>query len=210
MTEDATGRRHTPAPTQRQRDPERTRARIIEAAIEEFSAKGFAGARVSGIAARAGVNQQLIAYHFDGKLGLYREIGRRWRTDEARAVPEDLEFVEMIRQYVRTSVDPKLGARLLAWEGLADTGEDSPESLRRDLRLRQEVEALARRRRQGELDQSVDPAALLLIGMSAANALAVYPQLARALFGAEASAPEVVERYAEQLGDLMRRLTTSS
>ena len=38
--------------------------------IAEFSAKGFAGARVSEIAARAGVNQQLIAYYFDGKQGL--------------------------------------------------------------------------------------------------------------------------------------------
>src|SRR5919106_4226073 len=107
--------RRAPAPHERQRDPERTKERILEAAIAEFSAKGFAGARVSEIAARAGVNQQLIAYYFDGKEGLYREIGRRWRAYEARAFPEDLDFAELTRRYVRASVDPHLGGRLLAW-----------------------------------------------------------------------------------------------
>src|SRR5207248_833391 len=84
--------RRAPAPHERQRDPERTKARILDAATAEFSAKGFAGARVSEIAKRAGVNQQLIAYYFDGKEGLYREIGRRWRAYEAQQVPDDMPF----------------------------------------------------------------------------------------------------------------------
>src|SRR5215467_4526665 len=92
--------RRAPAPHERQRDPERTKARIVEAAFEEFSAKGFAGARVSEIAAKAGVNQQLIAYYFDGKEGLYLEIGRRWRAYEAQAIPDDLDFAEMLKRYV--------------------------------------------------------------------------------------------------------------
>lgn len=42
--------------------------------------------------------------------------------------------------------------------------------------------------------------------MSAANALAVYPQLARGLFGADGSSPELVEHYAEQLARLITHL----
>ncbi|NUR84512.1 MAG: TetR/AcrR family transcriptional regulator [Nonomuraea sp.] len=199
-------RRRAPAPHERQRDPERTKARILDAAIEEFSAKGFAGARVSEIAARAGVNQQLIAYYFDGKEGLYREIGRRWRAYETQAIPEDLGFAEMIRRYVRASADPKLGGRLLAWEGLSGFGEDEEAARERDARLRQEVEAMRERQRAGEIDDRYDPAALMLIGMSAGNALAVYPQLARALFGPDADPDEIVERYAGQLALLLSRL----
>lgn len=202
--------RRAPAPHERQRDPERTRARILDAATEEFSAKGFAGARVSEIAARAGVNQQLIAYYFGGKEGLYREIGRRWREHEARAFPDDMPFAEMIRQYVRTSADARLGARLLAWQGLADTGadgEDAEEAAERDARFRHEVELIRERQRAGELDDRFDPGALLLIGMSAANALAVYPHLARGLLGADGSSPELVEHYAEQLALLITHLT---
>jgi AcrR family transcriptional regulator len=198
-----TTKRRAPTPTARQRDPERTKARILDAAIEEFSAKGFAGARVSEIAARAGVNQQLIAYYFDGKEGLYREIGRRWRSYEAQQFPEDLSFAETIKLYVRAGADTKLGARLLAWEGLSDTGDDDEE---RDSRLAQEVEQLRARQKAGEIDESLDPAALLLIAMSAGNALAVYPHLARALFGADAMSAKVVDRYAEQLAEVLARL----
>ncbi|MYT29940.1 MULTISPECIES: TetR/AcrR family transcriptional regulator [unclassified Streptomyces] len=209
---DASTRRTTrraPAAHERQRDPERTKALIVDAATEVFSAKGFAGARVSEIAARAGVNQQLISYYFDGKEGLYREIGRRWRAYEAEAMPDDMGYAEMIMRYVRASVDPRLGGRLLAWEGLADTGEDDEGAAERDARLQQEVAAIRGRQLAGELDDRFDPAALLLIQMSAANALAVYPQLARGLFGADGSSAEVVEHYAGQLAKLIECLAGS-
>ena len=197
--------RRAPAPHERRRDPERTKARILDAAVQEFSAKGFAGARIAEIATRAGVNQQLIAYYFDGKEGLYREIGRRWREHEAEAVPDGLGFAEQITRYVRASVDPRLGGRLLAWDGLADTGDDtSEEALDRNARFRREVEAIRDRQRAGELDDGIDPAALLLIMMGAGNALAVYPQLARGLFdGADGTSADLVEHYAAQLAHLI-------
>lgn len=201
--------RRAPAAHERQRDPERTKALILDAAVEEFAAKGFAGARVSEIAARAGVNQQLIAYYFDGKEGLYREIGRRWRDYEAEAFPMGMDFAEMIKGYVRTSADSRLGGRLLAWEGLADTGADvdEEEARERNTRLQSEVEQIRERQRAGDLDDRLDPAALHLIVMSAANALAVYPQLARGLFGMDAVTPELMEHYAEQLARFVSRPT---
>ncbi len=196
-------RRARRAPAERQRDPERTKARIIDAAVEEFSAKGYAGARVTEIAARAGVNPQLIGYYFDGKQGLYREIGRRWRDHEEQAAPDDMDLAEMVRHYVRASADVRLGGKLLAWQGLADTGEDDADAPERDARLHQEVEALRARQQAGELDDRLDPAALHLISLAAANALAVYPQLARGLFGADATSPALVEHYADQLATLL-------
>ena len=60
--------------TVRERNPERSRARILAAALEEFAAKGYAGARVDAIAQRAGLNKQLISHHFGGKEGLYRAV----------------------------------------------------------------------------------------------------------------------------------------
>ena len=200
--------RRAPASNERQRDPERTKARIVEAAIEEFSAKGFAGARVSEIARRAGVNQQLIAYYFDGKEGLYRELGRRWRQFDAETFPDDMNYAELIKGYVRISVDNRRGGRMLAWGGLADTGpenEDPEEREERDARLRHEVEQIRARQEAGELDDRIDPAVLQLIIMGAANTLAVYPQLARGLLGGDGSSPEVVERYAEQLALLLTK-----
>ncbi|WP_215543037.1 TetR/AcrR family transcriptional regulator [Amycolatopsis sp. CA-230715] len=198
--------RRSPAPHERQRDPERTKARILEAAADEFSAKGFAGARVSEIAARAGVNQQLISYYFDGKEGLYREMGRKWLEYEAQAFPEEMGFADMIKRYVEVSVANNRGGRHLAWEGLADTGESGPEADERNARLRHEVEMIRERQRTGEIDDRVDPAALLLIAMSAANGLAVYPQLARGIFDGDSGSPELTKHYAEQLAKMIELL----
>src|SRR3954451_12770172 len=58
----------------RERNPERSRERLLEAALEEFADKGYAGARVDAIAVRAGLNKQLISHHFGGKEGLYRAV----------------------------------------------------------------------------------------------------------------------------------------
>jgi TetR/AcrR family transcriptional regulator len=48
-----------------------TRARILDAAIHEFSESGLAGARTEEIAAAAGVNKALLYYYFHGKDALY-------------------------------------------------------------------------------------------------------------------------------------------
>lgn len=48
-----------------------TRARILDAALSEFSAKGLAGARTEQIAVAAGVNKALLYYYFESKEGLY-------------------------------------------------------------------------------------------------------------------------------------------
>ncbi len=49
-----------------------TRERILRAALETFSERGFDGARTRDIAARAGVPLGLLQYHFGGKAKLWR------------------------------------------------------------------------------------------------------------------------------------------
>lgn len=48
-----------------------TRARILDAALHEFSANGLAGARTEQIASAAGVNKALLYYYFESKEKLY-------------------------------------------------------------------------------------------------------------------------------------------
>jgi TetR/AcrR family transcriptional regulator len=50
---------------------DQTRARILEAATNEFSANGLAGARTERIAEAAGVNKALLYYYFRSKQELY-------------------------------------------------------------------------------------------------------------------------------------------
>jgi TetR/AcrR family transcriptional regulator len=59
------------APRRQQRS-EVTRQGILFAALREFARFGLAGARVDTIAERAGVNKQLLYYHFGNKEDLFR------------------------------------------------------------------------------------------------------------------------------------------
>ena len=52
-------------------EPEKTRAAILKAALEEFSHEGVTGARTDEIARRAGVNKALLYYYFKNKESLY-------------------------------------------------------------------------------------------------------------------------------------------
>ena len=52
-------------------EPQKTRAAILDAALEEFAHEGEAGARTDEIARRAGVNKALLYYYFKDKEGLY-------------------------------------------------------------------------------------------------------------------------------------------
>lgn len=63
------GRKRTPKPQPR---AEITRASILKAALHEFAHLGLAGARVDVIARRAGVNKQVLYYHFGNKEDLFR------------------------------------------------------------------------------------------------------------------------------------------
>src|SRR5438105_8496678 len=54
-----------------ERDPEATRANILEIATDEFANKGFSGARVDDIAARTNTSKRMIYYYFGDKEGLF-------------------------------------------------------------------------------------------------------------------------------------------
>jgi len=56
------------------RDPERTRARILEAATDEFTKHGLGGARVDRIAKRAGTNERMLYYYFTSKDALFLTV----------------------------------------------------------------------------------------------------------------------------------------
>ena len=53
------------------RDPESTSAAILAAAVREFTERGYEGARVDNIAARAGVNKRMLYHYFGNKQALY-------------------------------------------------------------------------------------------------------------------------------------------
>jgi TetR/AcrR family transcriptional regulator len=206
--------RRTPSDADRRRDPERTREQILRAAVEEFGAHGYAGARVGRIASVAGVNAQLISYHFDGKAGLYQAVLARWR-EITEVVPRADEGIdETVAGFVRSTGGNRSFARLLAWEALGDApapGEHPDVVRQEDQRtafLRENVANLRRRQETGELPADVDPGHLLLALFAMASAPTVLPQIVRRILGADPDSPEFQAEYAQQVARLTRHLAT--
>lgn len=99
-----------PTPTRtirqgRKRNPEVTRAAILQAALEEFSEVGHSGARVDRIAKRAGVSKPMIYDYFGDKNAIYaaalREAYVQIREAEKELNLETLAPDQAIRALVR-------------------------------------------------------------------------------------------------------------
>ena len=77
------------------RDPERTRARILEAATAEFARYGLGGARVDRIAKRAAANKRMLYYYFRDKDNLFlAALEGRYAHIRAAERVLDLEHLE--------------------------------------------------------------------------------------------------------------------
>jgi len=95
--------------TPQRRNPAATRQKLLAAARREFATSGLAGARVDEIAARAGVNKQLVYHYFGDKDALYLAV-LEWVYEEIRAQERKLNLVGLpperaIRKLIESSFD---------------------------------------------------------------------------------------------------------
>src|SRR6201989_999363 len=95
--------------TPQRRNPAATRQKLLAAARREFAASGLAGARVDEIAARAGVNKQLVYHYFGDRDALYLAV-LEWVYEEIRAKERELNLDglppdQAIRKLIESSFD---------------------------------------------------------------------------------------------------------
>src|SRR5438034_9754094 len=101
------------------RDPERTQESILQAAFKEFAAKGFAGARVDRVAARAAINKRMLYHYFGDKEGLFREVLRRKMAQRhAWGVATPDNPTESLPYWFDLACQDTDWIRLLEWEAL--------------------------------------------------------------------------------------------
>src|SRR3982750_4895895 len=84
--------------------PAANRARIVQAAIDEFAARGFKGASMDAIAARTHTTRALINYYFGSKEKLYIAVLERVygeiRAPRAEPDLDPLEPLQAVRRIV--------------------------------------------------------------------------------------------------------------
>ncbi len=102
------------------------RAVITEAAVSEFSARGYHGTTIDAIAERAGMSKPNLLYYYRSKEDIYRtvleQIVEEWLSPLLSLDP-DADPVEELRRYIslkmRMSADRPEASRLFASEIIA-------------------------------------------------------------------------------------------
>lgn len=188
-------------------EPEPTRARILEAAKEEFAAVGFAGARVDAIAKKAECNKQLIYHYFGDKTGLYEAVMTDVLSDRPPImVNSRSDVAEHIGKVFDHIGKKRLWRRLMMWESL--TWEDRPVVAEEQRRAHTERACgeFERLRERGLIDPDIPPRFLMLAFMSMMSMPWLLPQMARLVTGYSPSDPEFKRQYAAVVSMIVRRM----
>jgi TetR/AcrR family transcriptional regulator len=200
--------------SQRTRDPGRTRQRILEAALQEFSARGFAGARVDRIARRARANKRMLYHYFRDKDGLFRAILRLKLAERSVWLARDPGDPERSLPYwfgrIASDVD---WVRLMQWEALEVGGGAVIGEEERRAAVARSIDWVRARQAEGTLPRALDPRQLLLALASLTTFPIAFPQFTRLCTGHPPGAPafhrkrvEFLRRFARVLaGDGARR-----
>ena len=166
------------------RNPERTRGRILSAALKEFAAKGFAGARVDAIARRADINKRMLYHYFGDKEKLFRAVLRQ-KIAERRAWGLNLSSdpAERLPFWFKTACDDTDWIRLLEWEALQSDGQTVIDEKERQVFTADWLKRLRQRQACKELSAEFDARHLALAMQSLTMFPMAFPQLTRHIMG---------------------------
>ena len=168
------------------RNPDRTRRRILEAALQEFSKVGFAGARVDVIARRGKVNKRMLYHYFADKEGLFRAVLRhkiRERTSRIESHAASTDEISNVSLWFQQNCQDTDWVRLLAWESLQTTKGVVPDEAERRRTVRQAAAHLRRKQAAGILRKDVAAPYLQLAKVSLSMFPLALPQIARLITG---------------------------
>ena len=110
----------------RKRDPERSRERLVVAAIDVFARRGLEAATVEEICAQAGLNKRMVYHYFGSKAQLYRQalqavydhfFSLEVELGSMLLPPEQLLEV-LVRRYYQFLHDNPTFVRLISFENL--------------------------------------------------------------------------------------------
>ena len=188
------------------RNPERSRERILAAALKEFAAKGFAGARVDFIARRAAINKRMLYHYFGNKEGLFKAVLRR-KIAERQAWADNLsgDPAESLSFWFEAACKDTDWVRLFQWEALQ--GEER-KVIDEEIRLAATERGLKRirqRQARGQIAAEFDPRHVMLAMRSLTMFPAAFPQLTRIIMGRPVSDP----KFQKERAEFLRRLAAA-
>ena len=190
------------------RDAKRTRQRILDAAAQEFSRKGFDGATILGIAQRAKVSKQLATHHFGTKEKLFEQVlDLKFRPllEAQQSAPPAGAPADLFAERFRNRANYADYIRFLTWEAASGRRAALPGHQARSRRTASFGAAIQRMQKDGALPAELDHRMLQL----AALALTTYPvafgQMTRLVTGLAPGDPKFQRQWYEFLQALGKR-----
>jgi TetR/AcrR family transcriptional regulator len=199
----------------KQRDLNRSREKLMAAALKEFATKGFTGARTGVIARRSGVNERMIFYCFGSKEGLYRAVLAANLADRAKlmeSTPED-DFTSALVKGFATSCADGDAVRIWQWEALHGGRRKLMAEEERRVFFQAQVARLRRAKLHGALPPEADEQTLLLVSMALRVFPLLLPQAIQLVTGMDPLDPEFRRQWIaclEWVGGRLQAPATSS
>jgi len=182
------------------RNPKRSRERILAAALKEFAAKGFAGARVDFIARRAAINKRMLYHYFGNKKRLFCEV-LRLKMNERHAWAEALsgDPAESLVFWFEAACNDTDWVRLFEWEALQGNAQKLIGEKSRRAATARGLERIRQRQARGQISAKFDPCHIMLAMRSLTMFPAAFPQLTQLIMGRPVSDPKFQKERAEFL-----------
>ena len=199
---------------ERQRDPVRTQAEILDVATREFAEHGYSGARVDEIAERTRTTKRMLYYYFGSKEGLYTAVLERAYTQiraaEQAVDVEHLDPVAAIRRLAELTFDHHEAhpdfIRLVSIENIHRAEHMRATGRFADLNspaIGCIARILERGRAQGSFTREADAVDVHMLISSFCVFRVANRHTWGTLFGRDLLDPATRERYRTMLGDLV-------
>ncbi len=186
------------------RDSSATRGRILDAAIEEFSTYGLAGARIDRIAEAAGANKRSIYVYFDSKERLFFVALDRVISELSAAVPlteEDLPgYAGRLFDYL---LEHPQAVRMGLWRHLERPAAGPDVALTYTEKI-----AAMHSPRSSAAASGLPPSDLIVLVLGLTQGWLLSPDDLLSADGSDPTSPERIARHRASLVEAARRLVS--
>ncbi|GLX69750.1 TetR family transcriptional regulator [Paenibacillus glycanilyticus] len=173
------------------RNAEATRELILNAAMEEFSALGIAGARVDRIAKAAGCNKNLIYIYFENKETLFATVLQKYIDRAFEAIPFTPDNLPdyAARVFDFAMANPHL-MRLMMWSNLEQM---TVKPIERGALHDQKLQQISDAQSNGRIGSAFEPKFILTSLMVLATAWTATNPFGAAMTAEAPSTPELLK-----------------
>jgi AcrR family transcriptional regulator len=169
--------------------------RILKHALHEFSAYGYAGARMERIAQKAKLSKRMLFYYFKSKEHLFEVVLAEALQLGRVSEPSSDDALATSPFWSAFHMDNPQWARLLAWEGLAGQKSNLPRLKKRRAANKARLKSLEASFGTRVWAENLDPFYVMYALIAVQFAPVLLPNLAYVMLGEDVNSPNFRRKW---------------